>query len=476
MLILIRFLGFDGFVTANEVGNSTNMKLWGNIKMNKHGFKLFVFIFLTFVVAVACSSNKQDDQRPNSAAPLSAAELLKAQEDIMNGTKLTLYHPSMTTEDFINIYGKSIVDKYPGIQIQVLNAKDGDLDDMILTGTNIDIIGGLGGAYATRMKEMGITSDLSNFMKKYNYDLSAWDPVVVKFIEEFNGGEITSIPHTIQTQALFYNKNLFSKFGVTFPKDGLTWDDVQELNRRLTREDGGVMYWGYDTSYAPNMFTFNQLSIPLIDTVTNRAAFETDAMKSYMSKMISVVTSHGLGVFSGPGSVMDLFLKEQRLAMISMNNTGFRSLNSDSLDWDITKFPVFPELPGVGGQPEIPMYFVPGNSKNLEAAFLALAAITSPEAQRELAAHGRVSILKDPAMISAFGNHFPELQGKNKDALIPDQYAEVTTHNEYKGIAAIELNEAYVAVITGTKDLNTAMRDAVESLNKKIDEMEELNK
>lgn len=444
--------------------------------MNKHRLKLFVSMLLACMLAVACGSEKPEDNGSGQTAPPSAEELRKAQETLMNGTKLTLYHPSMSTDDFVNIYGKSIVEKYPGIRIEVLNAKDGELDEMILTGTNIDIIGGLGGAYVTRMKEMDVTSDLSDLIKKHNYDLSQWDPTVTKFIQEFNGGEISSIPHTIQTQALFYNKDLFSKFGVPFPNDQLTWDDVQELNRKITREDGGVLYWGYDTSYAPNMFTFNQLSIPLIDPVTNRAAFETDAMKNYMSKMISVATSHGLEVFSGPGSVMDLFVKEQRLAMVTMNNTSFRLLANDSLDWDIAKFPAYPGLPGVGAQPEIPMYFVPGNSKNIEAAFLALATITSPEAQRDLASNGRVSILRDPAMRSAFGSQIPELQGKNKDALIPDQYAEVTTHNEYKGVAAIDLNDAYVAVITGVKDLNTAFRDAVEATNKKIAEMEEMTK
>jgi multiple sugar transport system substrate-binding protein len=47
---------------------------------------------------------------------------------------------------------------------------------------------------------------------------------------------------------IYYNKELFDRSGVPYPKDGWTLDDMVERTRRLTRQDGGVQYWGYQVN------------------------------------------------------------------------------------------------------------------------------------------------------------------------------------------------------------------------------------
>ncbi len=47
---------------------------------------------------------------------------------------------------------------------------------------------------------------------------------------------------------IFYNKDLFDKAGVPYPKDGWTLDDLVDKARKLTRQDGGQQYWGYQVN------------------------------------------------------------------------------------------------------------------------------------------------------------------------------------------------------------------------------------
>jgi multiple sugar transport system substrate-binding protein len=44
---------------------------------------------------------------------------------------------------------------------------------------------------------------------------------------------------------IFYNKELFDRFGVPYPKDTWTLAEFEETARKLARKDGDTQYWGY---------------------------------------------------------------------------------------------------------------------------------------------------------------------------------------------------------------------------------------
>ncbi len=47
---------------------------------------------------------------------------------------------------------------------------------------------------------------------------------------------------------IFYNKDLFDRAGVPYPKEGWTLDDMVDMARKLTRQESGVQYWGYQAN------------------------------------------------------------------------------------------------------------------------------------------------------------------------------------------------------------------------------------
>src|SRR5690606_24616722 len=63
--------------------------------------------------------------------------------------------------------------------------------------------------------------------------------------------------------ALVYNKDIFNKFAVEYPKDHMTWDEVVELSKRLQRMDNGVQYYGL--GLGTSQYMYEQLALQYTD-------------------------------------------------------------------------------------------------------------------------------------------------------------------------------------------------------------------
>lgn len=51
---------------------------------------------------------------------------------------------------------------------------------------------------------------------------------------------------SISTRALFYNKDLFDRYGVPYPTNAMTWDDVLALAKRFpTKGEGEGRIYGF---------------------------------------------------------------------------------------------------------------------------------------------------------------------------------------------------------------------------------------
>jgi multiple sugar transport system substrate-binding protein len=58
-------------------------------------------------------------------------------------------------------------------------------------------------------------------------------------------GKIYAIPKDSDDPAVYYNKDLFDKYEVSYPEDDWTWDDLEEKAAQLTHPEDGV--WGFTT-------------------------------------------------------------------------------------------------------------------------------------------------------------------------------------------------------------------------------------
>ena len=58
-------------------------------------------------------------------------------------------------------------------------------------------------------------------------------------------GKVYAVPKDSDDPAVYYNKDLFDKYGVEYPKKGWTWDDFKAMAQELNHPEDGV--WGYTT-------------------------------------------------------------------------------------------------------------------------------------------------------------------------------------------------------------------------------------
>ncbi|MBD2860580.1 ABC transporter substrate-binding protein [Paenibacillus oceani] len=146
----------------------------------------------------------------------------------------------------------------------------GDVPDIIWEGlTNIHLL--------TPLK---VPTDLQSLAKKHGFDFNKFDTKLVDSIKSYSDqGQIYYLPYNTLAFALMYNKDIFDKFGVPYPKDNMTWDEAIELGKKLTRTEAGVNYIGLRPPGALNRLQM-QMGVPYVDAKTHKATIATDGWKS----------------------------------------------------------------------------------------------------------------------------------------------------------------------------------------------------
>jgi multiple sugar transport system substrate-binding protein len=356
---------------------------------------------------------------------------------------------------------------------------------MVVTGTLPDLIMTTPGpGFETTIRKYEAQQDLTPFIQKTKYDLNQLDPAAVGSVRSLSGNkELYSLPIYMAPNVLYTNKTVFDKFGVAYPKDGMTWDDVYELSKRLTRSDNGVQYRGFFASYV-HMMRLNQVSQKLFDSTGEKTAFDTSEFKNYLKDIFRIyeLPGYGMDKISLESNVQNnMFLKEQTVAMIEPGGTLLdeASLSGLGNQWDFISFPSMKDKPGIGYQPYPFIISMFNTSKHKDEAFEAMAFLTSAEFQTEATKQGTLlPVLNDKTILKQFGQNSEFYKGKNVGALLPKKFAPVPDEpfSKYTATAQSELYGIYKQVVTGKADMNTAFRQATEAADKKIQELKAAQK
>jgi multiple sugar transport system substrate-binding protein len=355
--------------------------------------------------------------------------------------------------------------KYPNIKMKYTVADKGtSVESMIAAGTVPDIVWVSPGGF-NQVEDLNLFSDLSPFIKKYKFDMGRLEPEVADNVKSYGKpGEILYLPSYIKSAALYYNKDIFDKFAVAYPKDGMTWDQTLELAKKLSRTDGGVQYQGFGFNVG-FMMQNNQLSAPFVDPKTNKALLDSNKWKTWFNTMKGFYEN---GIIVGG---TNNFFKDKTLAMFADQNiisTLVDPANS-TLKWDMVTLPSFKEAPGVGIQLNSPGYFITPSSKVKDQAFQAISVLLSDESQTTQAKLGRDTVLKDPAIKKQLGYDFSVLRNKNTAAFYKNKIAKTPEVTLFDGIARTVLAAKFNAVTSGQTDVNTALREAAEEATQKIE-------
>lgn len=391
--------------------------------------------------------------------------------------ELSFYHNAgIPEEQFMSQFGNYIREKLPNVTVKFIpKDKTVSFPEMVASGSMkidifIDSIGQIG--LKGSLLDVGLHEDMTELVKKHNVDLNRFDPGAIEAINVMGG--LYGLPISNSTMLIMYNKDIFDRFGVPYPQDGMTWDELTELSKKLTRSDGGVHYVGYSTSIN-HYLRMNPLSLVNVDPKTNRASLNNEDWKKLLQE--SMLNPMQSDVYKQVAAELkskwykipyfDEFSKTQNTAMFSFMYGEYEWLKG--MNYDVVSLPSFKDNPKVGSQSYPTYMFITSTSEHKDAAMEVVKLFISDDYQTRMSKSGGITTLNNDAIKQVFGEE-TEMKDKNiKNAVFFNRPAPAVAKTRYDTFVEEAIRKQYTPLLTGETDLNTALRTAEEEVNQKIE-------
>ncbi|MDB5084196.1 MAG: extracellular solute-binding protein family 1 [Bacilli bacterium] len=435
-------------------------------------FKALSLVLLSASVA-ACGSVSSSTQ--TNQADQSAQYDLNASKQ--NATLVFWSNSGDMEAQFNQKVGDSVRKKFPNYTIQYISSRDnGRLSNLLTTGTQIDIYYDSIVGFQGDVKQAGWQFDMSDLIKKAALDMSRYDPTTINAMKQLANGGIYGLPVWADELVLYYNKDIFDKFGVTYPKNGMTWNQLLDLSNQLTKNDGGNQYLGLSVD-TTKMLRLNPYSLSYLDPKTDLAAINTNPKWRELYQLAFVDEAQSQEYQQEIKQLKDSmpyateFVQTQNLAMLlTPTNLIEGSKYTDpmtKINWDMVSIPTFPDQPGIGSQLD-PVYFgITSTCKNQDAAMEVLKYLSTDEFQADEAKIGIMPVVGSQSVKQQLGQN-SAFKGKNYNALFYNKPAPISEKSQYDGNAEKYYNGMIPQLTEGVVDINSALRTAEDQTNKAI--------
>ncbi|WP_159885653.1 ABC transporter substrate-binding protein [Paenibacillus puerhi] len=386
----------------------------------------------------------------------------------------TAQGPYVNEDTFDKDIGRFIKAKFPHVTIEhVHKGKGQEYTDLIAAGNIPDII-----YETTSWAERNIITndlhyDLSGLIKHYNFDMGRLNPAVIEDVKNSNqDNKIYGIPFNTGSFLLFYNKSIFDRFGVPYPKDGMTYDEVYELAKKLSKTDNGVVYKGFQ-AHTGIMAGFNQLSLSNMSATEDKPTLNTEPWRKLVENY-----ARFFQLENNPYTFIDEFPKGEMAMALHTTEKIVHWYNANTaLDFDAVTTPTFKEAPGTGFMPNSQSFFITSQSKYKEQAFEVIAHLLSDEVQTELSKSGWITPLLKQEVREKYGQDYPHLKGMNTKAIFalknasppPARKSGLVIHNP-------NMTRVFDLILKEQKDVVTALRTVEEESIQKINELKAAKK
>ncbi|MEF3312388.1 extracellular solute-binding protein [Paenibacillus sp. GYB004] len=438
--------------------------------MNKRNKYVLIPLSGLLLLGAACSDGGKQGGQAGEVKPETKQETAVNKEPI----ELVFYDgvSDYTEERFMKEIGEPIKKKFPHITPKFSPfTKLTQVQDLISAGQPPDVIFASSGMFNDVVNKYSMQTDITPLIEKYKYDLKKIDPVSVDMMKETSKGGMYALPTLMSPSPIYYNKDLFDKFGVPYPKDNMTWDDLYELAKKLTRKDGAQPYYGFMVSFQ-HLMVRNQFSLDLVDPAKEETSFADERWNKMVANISRFYELDGVEPNAqkmGAAHQRVLFTKEKSLAMWMPVSTLLTGAELEGMNWDMAAFPEFKELPGTGPQPYPISFYITTTNKHKDATFEVIAYLASEEYQLPMVKQGQFpTALASDLLRNSFGQDTAMYKGKNIKAMLPAKYAKASAFTKFNNLSRNQLQAVLEANVLQKKDINTALREAAERTNAAI--------
>lgn len=439
----------------------------GFIHKRTYAGMLSLSLLIAFISG--CGGSQSSSQGSAGPGDKTAAANGKTADEYKGGpAELVLFdrNAAITKEEFEKFFVQPVRAKYPDIQLKMVTGK---MEDLIASGSTPDLVAA-SNVVIYEYVDLDYADDLSSMIKQLNIDLNRIDPAVVDEIKRIGkNSKIFGLPFGRNYGAMIYNKDIFDKFAVPYPKETMTWNELIDMGKRLTRMSDGVQYIGVSPVNASTMLS--QYSLSNVDSGNAKAILTSEAHQKIFGLLQQLYVIPGFtdkGKFNyGPND----FFKEQRLAVhpfwIAAITTQLRT-NKIDFNWDLAAHPVFDDRPTLGMPVDFHMLAVSKTSKKKEAAYRVITTLLSDEVQLALNKSGRLSVLKDDKMQSTFAQDSNLYEGKKLPSIFKVRSAPAPAFTEKRTVISPIIGQIEKDIAIQRVDMNTALRNAEMKANQAI--------
>ena len=443
----------------------------------------FVLLLAMAIVISACgsSSNQTVDSSPSTPdAPAAQADSVAAPtEPAVEQEPLTLTFyvggGTLTDTEFDLFFVQPTKAKFPHITLEKLVPADGVKPAEVLTSSEApDLIYQTSGSYYA-FQELDALADLTPLVEQFNFDTGRLKPVLLESVLNFSrDGELFTLPFSSNVAALFYNKDIFDKFGVAYPPDEqISWDQLITIAQSLTRSDGGVNYIGTDLNNGPATLQ-GSYGIFALDPETGEPTLQSPEWRKVFETVQKSVQIPGYVQGDQYEYNRDSFILDQNLAIrptLLANLIGpLEELRAEGkpLNWDLAPISNFEDHLGQGKVANVHSVSISSVSKHKEEAFQVLANILSDDVQRVLSRNGRVPAIDNPELEKEFGADIEVLKDKKIENIFKTTPPVLHQHR-LEGDVSKHVTQAFADIALAGIDINTAIRTAEEAIRKDLE-------
>ncbi len=242
---------------------------------------------------------------------------------------------------FFQQYGDLFAMEKPNIEIEVVSTnsiyrdnQDGIKDynkalEEFIEKEQPDVVMLSTDAYE-KMASEGKLAELDTLIERDKFDTESIYPALIETLKYKGGGKLYGLSPTFYGNAIFYNADLFAKYGIEVPHDGMTWQEILDTARRFpTDGDKDSRVYGLGTNYGMDLEQLaSQIAttqgLKYINTDTMKITLNTDSWKQTYQMAMDAMDSQAIynpgdNRFQG-GSIEDYY-KSQLFMMGRMAMT-----------------------------------------------------------------------------------------------------------------------------------------------------------
>lgn len=210
--------------SINEVINQN----WGGNGMTKR----WLWLFSALWMLGGCSQLFPDKETANeNTAPLLHGETMT----------VTISTPQwMSNQEYENWIVKPLAERHPEMELNRI-IHDSDLKSTSDSTPDLVLL------YTWQLPNLERNQwahDLEPLIKRYDFDLEQIETSNIETVRASNVEKLLiALPVASDFGALYYNKDIFDAFHVPYPKNNMTWPEVIELTKLVTRNRKRKTVW-----------------------------------------------------------------------------------------------------------------------------------------------------------------------------------------------------------------------------------------